>query len=356
MIEGKNKKKKQYIISLALIVGLSLICFVARDFIDYRIVALLLLLAVSILAVLFDIIPVMISAFLSALILNIFFIDPVWHYKINNAENILLFLIYLVVALVSAVLTNRIRVQEQKIRDKEEKEKTINLYNTLLNSLSHELKTPIATIIGAIDTLKAHDNFVSPGLRNELLSEMEIAGIRLNRQVDNLLDMSRLETGNLQLKKDWCDVNELIFLVIRKFPDAKNHPIIFHSDEELPLFKIDEGLIEQVLYGLIHNAILYTPPGCTIQISAINDMDNLKIIVSDNGQGFPETEIDKVFEMFYRLPHSKAGGTGLGLSIAKGFIDAHDGTITLENEPEGGARFTIVIPAETSYLKNLKNE
>lgn len=340
------KTQKQYIVSLSLIVVLSSACYAAKDFIDYRIVALLLLLAVSTLAILFDIIPVMISAFLSALALNIFFIDPVFHYKINNPENALLFFIYLSIALVNAVLTNRIRKQEQKIRNREEKEKSIKLYNTLLNSLSHELKTPIATIIGAIDTLKAHNDTLSPALRNELLSEMEIAGIRLNRQVNNLLDRSRMETGNLQLKKDWCDVNELIFLTLRKLPDTKGHTITFNPDEELPLFKIDEGLIEQVLHGLIHNAIIHTKPGTTVRIAAINDMDRLKIIVGDNGQGFPNT----------RLPHAHTGGTGLGLSIAKGFVEAHDGVISLESEPGGGARFTITIPAETSYLKNLKNE
>jgi two-component system sensor histidine kinase KdpD len=350
------KIQKQYIVSLSLIGVLSFACYVAKDFIDYRIVALLLLLAVSTLAILFDIIPVMISAFLSALALNIFFIDPVLHYKINNPENALLFFIYLSVALVNAVLTNRIRRQEQKIRHKEEKEKNIKLYNTLLNSLSHELKTPVATIIGVIDTLKVHDDTLSSGLRNELIAELETAGIRLSRQVNNLLDMSRLETGNLQLKKDWCDVNELVFLTLRKFPDTNGHTITFNPGEELPLFKIDEGLIEQVLYGLIHNAIIHTKPGSAIRIAAISDTDKLKITVSDNGQGFPETETEKVFDIFYRLPHTQTGGTGLGLSIAKGFVEAHDGVISLENKPGGGAIFTIVIPAETSYLKNLKNE
>lgn len=357
MVGKRIGKRSQYIISITLIVFISSVCFFLLDFIDYRIVALLLLLAVSVLAILFDIIPVLIAALLSALILNIFFIEPLMDYKINNTENLLLFFIYLFIALVNAALTNKIRKQEKKVRDKEEKEKTIKLYDTLLSSLSHELRTPIATIIAAIDTLKESDNNnISENHKNILLSEMEIASIRLNGQVENLLNMSRLETGNLQLKKDWCDVNELIFLVIHKFRETQDHLINFHPDEDLPLFKIDAGLIEQVLYGLIHNAIRHTPIQTTISLEALNDEENLIFTVSDNGKGFPEDEINKVFEKFYRLPQTQVGGSGLGLSIAKGFVEAHNGNIRLENRPDGGAKFTIIIPCEISYIKNLKNE
>lgn len=352
----KIKIGRQYAVSIISVVLLSSVCFLLKEYIDYQIVALLLLLMVSILSIVYDIIPVTIAAVLSAFILNIFFIDPILHYKINNAENALLFFIYLLMALVSAILTNRIRKQEKKIREKEEKEKTIKLYNTLLNSLSHELRTPISTIIGAIDMLKEHDVLISPDYKSVLLTEMEIASMRLNRQVENLLNMNRLETGNLKLKKDWCDVNELIFLVIQKFPDLKTHQIIFKPEEEFPLFKIDAGLMEQVLYGLVHNAVLYTASGTIICIELREDKEHLEIIIWDNGIGFPEDKKEKVFEKFYRLPHSKTGGTGLGLSIAKGFVEAHNGTIFLQNLHQGGAHFTIRIPSEVSYLKNLKNE
>src|SRR5690606_4407383 len=135
----------------------------------------------------------------------------------------------------NAVLTNRLRKQEKKIRDREEKEKTIKLYNTLLNSLSHELKTPIATIIGTIDTLKEIDPEINPRQRMELLAEMEIASNRLNNQVENRMNMSRLETGTLKPKRDWCDVNELIFMVIQKLPADDTNRIHFEPDESLPL-------------------------------------------------------------------------------------------------------------------------
>ena len=122
------------------------------------------------------------------------------------------------------------------------------------------------------------------------------------------------------------------------------------------MFKLDFGLIEHVLYNLIYNATIYIPKYSVITVKAACIKEKLVINVEDTGNGFPEDETEKVFDKFYRLKNSKAGGTGLGLSIVKGFVEAHNGTVRLENMPEGGAKFTIEIPAETSYLNDLKNE
>lgn len=345
----------QYIISIITVLLVSAICFFLGDYIHYQVTALLLLLSVSVLAILYSILPVTLAAVCSAMILNFFFIEPIYHYKIKNAENVLLFFIFLLVALVNAVLTNRIKKQEKRIRDKEEKDKTIKLYNTLLNSLSHELRTPISTIIAGIDTLKTYGTMISPEDRDELLGEMEIASVRLDREVGNLLNMNRLETGNLGLKKDWADINEMIFLTIEKFPKASSR-IQFIVEENLPLFKVDVGLLEQVIYILIHNAISYTPKDSSIFVEANVYNDHLRLVVADNGSGLPVELKDKVFDKFYRLPNTLPGGSGLGLSIAKGFVEAHQGSIQVANRAEGGAQFTILIPAEVSYLNNLKND
>jgi two-component system sensor histidine kinase KdpD len=291
---------------------------------------------VSVTAMLFDIIPVLFTAFLSGLILNYFFIQPLFTLHITNTEDILLFFMYVVIALVSAVLTYKIREAENKARDKEEKEKTIQLYDTLLNSLSHELRTPIATIIGAIDTLKENKNKLSEDNQTVLLEEIDKASIRLNRQVENLLNMSRLETGTLKTKQDWCDLNELIYSLIEKIAVVKNeHTIHFVPDEKLPLFKLDIGLIEEIIQNLVLNAIQYTPTKSIISILAKHESENCIICISDNGNGFPESEIEFAFDKFYRL---------------------HNGSISLKNVPNSGACFTITIPTETSYLNSLKNE
>lgn len=339
-----------------MIIIISVISYIFKDIFNYKIVALLLLFLVSVLAMLFDILPVLVSAILSALILNFFFIPPYFTFHIESTEDIFMFFIYLSVALVNAVLTFKIRAEEKKSRDKEEKENTIKLYNTLLNSLSHELKTPISTIIGAVDTLKENREKLSENSQNELLNEIDTASLRLNRQVENLLNMSRLETGMFKLKLDWVDTNELVFSVIHKFENQHYHQIIFEPQENLPFFKYDRILIGQVLYNLVHNALIYTPNFSKITISAEQENEVLKITVSDDGNGFPEEEISNVFEKFYRLPNSKTGGSGLGLSIAKGYVEAHNGTIELKNNENHGAIFTIKIPAEISYINQLKNE
>jgi two-component system sensor histidine kinase KdpD len=311
------------------------------------VVALILLLVVSLNAILFDIFPVMLSALLSALIWNFFFIPPTLTFHIGTPEDGLMFLMYFVIASINAVLTYKIREAERKERAEDEKAKAIKLYNTLLNSLSHELKTPISAIIGAIDTIKDNSGKLSEINKNELHSEIEIAASRLNRQVENLLSMSRLEAGFIQPKRDWCDINELIFIVINNNKEAlNNHKIEFIPDEKLPLFKLDRGLMEQIIHNLIHNALQHTPENTFIKIEVSYNETACVIQISDNGKGFPESEIDLVFGKFYRLDNSVAGGTGLGLSIVKGYLEAMDGSVYLENISGGGARFTLQIPCE----------
>lgn len=350
------KKSNQYLFSILVVVAVSGICYLLRRFIDYRIVALLLFLVVSVFAVLYDVIPVIIAAVLSAVVLNVFFIEPVFHYKIDSPENVLLFFMYLSIALVSAILTDRIRKQRKKLTEKEGKENTLKLYETILNSLSHELRIPITTIIGAIDTLKENNHSLSEKNKEELLDEIQHAGFRLNEQIENLLNMSRLEAKSVDLHKDWTDINELIYLCISRLPGPHHHSIDFLSDEHLPLFRLDAGLMEQIIGGLLHNAVKHTPKGTLISIKAEEEKDHLVLEISDNGKGFPEDKTELVFEKFYRLPDSRTGGTGLGLSIVKGFTEAQGGTVSLRNNRDSGACFTVRIPAETSYLKNLKNE
>ena len=311
--------------------------------------------AVSILAMLFDIFPVLTAAFLGALTWNFFFIPPLFTFHTESAEDLLMFFLYFLVAMVNAVLTFKIRKEEKKARDKEEKENTIKLYNTLLNSLSHELRTPIAAILSAVDVLKNNKEGITQKNQIELLNQIDIAGVRLNRQVENLLNMSRLETGILKLNVDWCDTNDLIQSIIQK-TNFSNKRVIFENNEKLPLFKYDRGLIEHAVHNILHNAIQYTPIGTEIKIDIMLENNNCVIHISDNGNGIPESELGNLFNKFYRLPKTKAGGSGLGLSIAKGFVEAHKGMIKVKNNEKSGATFSIYLPVEFSYLNQLKNE
>lgn len=353
----KLTKQRQYLITLLAISSVAGVGLLLHDFMGYRVVAFMLLVTVSVLAMFLDIVPVLLAALLSALCWDFLFIPPRFTFTVGTTEDSLLLLMYFVIALIHAVLTFKIREMQSQVLKKEEKEMEARLYTTLFNSLSHELRTPITTILGSTDNLLSNSQKLTEENRKDLLNEIATASMRLNRQVENLLNMSRLESGSLKLKKDWCDVKELIYTTLQPFEGSLGqHKISVIVSDTTPLFKLDFGLMEQVLHNLISNAINHTPADTRIVIQAMNEEEKLIITLADSGKGFPEGEIDKVFNKFYRLQDTHTGGTGLGLSIAKGLVEAHGGTITLKNLPLSGALFTIEIPTEVSYLNNLKNE
>ena len=353
----KISKSYQYFFSILIVGFVAVISHFFIEFVDYRIIALFLLLAVSITASIFDILPVLLAAVLSALTWDYFFIPPYYRFQVASTEDVVLILMYFVIALVNGILTYRIRKYEKELVLKEEKAKTIKLYNTLLNSLSHELRTPIATILGASDNLLTQSKKLSEDHKIELISEISKASLRLNHQVENLLNMSRLESGIIKPQYDWCDINEVVYSIVNQFEESKVHQtIVVKIDPQIPLFKLDKGMLEQIIYNLLNNACLYTPSNSLIRIDVQCQAEAFHLVIEDNGFGFPPDEISAVFGKFYRLKNSKTGGTGLGLSIIKGYVEAMNGTVLLQNSETHGARFTITIPAETSYLNNLKNE
>jgi len=365
----KYPVRKQIWLSLSAVACVAMASYLARQVLDYKIVGFLLLVTVSLLAISFQIGPVLIGAFLSALLWDYFFIPPTFNFTIGQTEDRILLGMYFIIASVNAVLTNKIRRYEKTLQAKEVKERTLHLYTNVFNSLSHELRTPIATILTGADTLRdpALQNKLTGNQREIMLQEIASAALRLNEQVNNLLNMSRLEANHLQLKPDWCDVAELIYKVISHLqPNPDKHNIHIALPKDLPLVKLDFGLMEQVLENILRNALMHTPDGTAIYITAScmepatdNNTENLSLLtitIEDNGLGFPENEIHLAFDKFHSIPKIKPGGTGLGLSIAKGFIEAHNGEITLVNGKAGGACFKMVIPVPTSYLNALKNE
>lgn len=344
-----------YLAALGSVVMIATLCFGFSNYLGYRSVALMLLMVVSLIALLADIGPVLLAATASALIWNFFFIPPLYTFHISSTEDTLMFLLYFVVVLVHAVLSNRIRKAEQATKAREDQQKSIALYNTLLHSLSHELRTPIAAILASVDTLKNSTIRLSDQQRTDILQELDDASTRLNRQVENLLNMSRLESGLLQPRTDWCDVTELVYQVLEKLPP---HPqsIQVEASETLPLFKIDQGLLDQVIFNLLHNAVAYTPEQANIRVTITTTDELLEICIRDNGNGIPIDDEPRLFQKFYRANGTPTGGLGLGLSIVKGFVDALQGKIQYQRLQPTGAQFCIQIPGETSYLGTLKNE
>jgi two-component system sensor histidine kinase KdpD len=485
----------QYFTTSILVLITSAFCFLIKDFIGYQVVSFCLLMLVSVMAIFYGTGPVLIAALLGAIIWNFFFIPPLFTFHITSPEDILMFLMFFMIALLNGILTSRVRRQEVKIRIREERtnalyqltrelsmalgkeevntiveryihkyfalefalflkneqeqlshginnENRLNLlendisiaqwvfkhsikagkytdtlpssaftfyplignnsnvgvivvehpkkftqgeeqfweacmsqvagkyereflrvaarrayvlgesdklYKTLFNSISHELRIPVATILGATDTLQSQQ--YPEETRQKLYNEIGIASIRLNRLIENLLNMSRLESGHFSLRPDWCDIHDLV----NKLQDSlrqelANHKLSVIIATDMPLVKVDFGILEHILYNLLLNAAQYSPVNSRIRLKFYYDNGSLIIQVMDRGKGFEESEIPQIFEKFYRGKNAKTGGTGLGLSIVKGFVEAHHGSATVINRENGGAKFTIRIPCESSQI------
>lgn len=226
------------------------------------------------------------------------------------------------------------------------------LYKTLFNSISHELRIPVSTVLGAAETLmtSSHPESVRAVLYNEILT----ASIRLNRLIENLLNISRLESGRISIRLDWHDLNDLVNKVIDELKtELKPFTLKISVPQKMPLVKMDFGLMEQVLYNLLVNACEYAPASSAIDIKTNLENEVLEMQIMDQGPGFTQEEIQKVFDKFYKVKGNRSGGLGLGLSIVKGFVEAHKGTISLENRKSGGACFTIKIPSGSPEVENI---
>jgi two-component system sensor histidine kinase KdpD len=343
-------KLYQYAISVLIIIILSTFIFIFFNYIAYAIPFILLFAGLYI-YIFLNILSAIIAIVLAGITWDLAFFRPHFFFELYRVENIITVLVLFLIGVINVFLINKIRKSPDN-QIAESAGQTIKFYDTLLNSLSHELRTPIAVIVGASDSLLQPDLIISDNNKMELLQEISIASLRLNQQIENLLNTSRIQSGFLQLKKDWNDVSELIHDVLAQLDDQlKDHIVNVNSKEDLPLFNIDRGLMEQVLYNLIYNAAIYTPDHSVISITANQIKDGLQFIVEDNGKGFSAEEGKKAFNKFCRKSNSTAGGLGLGLSIVKGFVEVHNGKVELKKSASGGAKFIIQILAESMSLK-----
>ena len=222
---------------------------------------------------------------------------------------------------------------------------TEELRNSLLSSVSHDLRTPLAAITGAASTLLEGGATVDAGTRRELLESIHEEAERLNRLVQNLLEMTRLSSGVLRLRRDWHPFEEIVGAALGRLAGPlASRRVITRIPDDLPLVQIDDVLIEQVLINLLDNAVKHTPPGTPITIVATAAEQTVRVQVSDRGSGVPRGEEDEIFEKFYRGAPARGRGTGLGLAICKAIVQAHGGRIWAQNLPEGGASFFFTLP------------
>jgi two-component system sensor histidine kinase KdpD len=222
---------------------------------------------------------------------------------------------------------------------------TEKLRSSLLSSVSHDLRTPLAAITGAASSLIDTGERLSPQTRRELLDTIGDEAGRLNRLVHDLLDMSRLESGAVKAHTEWHPLDEIVGAALARV--GKNHPdrrLVTRLPESLPMVPVDDVLIEQVLVNLLDNAAKYSPSEPPIELTARAEGNAVVVEVADRGPGLDPDDLERIFEKFYRGKRPPGRGVGLGLAICRGFVEAHGGRIWAENRPGGGAAFRFVLP------------
>jgi two-component system sensor histidine kinase KdpD len=301
--------------------------------------------------------PVLLVAALSALSWNFLFIPPLFTLHIAKIEDALTFAAYFIIAITVGGLTAQLKAREHLAAQVQVAQESERLRKTLLDCVSHELKTPLAAIGAASQELSRQTAHVQNSqILKELADEIRDGSHRLNRVVNNLLDMNRLESGVIiRPKREWCDVRELLQSAVDTEQESLNgRDIRLDVPEEIPLALVDHALIEQAVAKLLANAGSHTAPNLPIELDAEYTNENLLISVSDRGPGIPPEATERLFEKFYRGDDRKTGGLGLGLSIARGLVEAHGGTLTVENRDGGGARFVIKLPVRVTNMNGME--
>jgi two-component system sensor histidine kinase KdpD len=237
---------------------------------------------------------------------------------------------------------------------------TERLRTALLSSVSHDLRTPLASIIGSATSLLSYGAEYDQAAQTELLQTIREEAERLDRYVGNLLSMTRLESGALELRRDWADTGDLVASALAELtPRLSEHTVVVEADPDVPLVTVDFVLMEQVLVNLLDNAARYAPPATTIRVSIGSAEGMVQIAVADEGHGVPAEDLDRVFDKFYRAGRgdSQAESTGLGLSICRGVVEAHGGRVYARLKEDGsGTVFTVELPAASDRDRDAGEE
>jgi two-component system sensor histidine kinase KdpD len=228
------------------------------------------------------------------------------------------------------------------------------LRRALLESVSHEMKTPLSAVQAGIDALARQAG--NEETKSATLREVQLAVRRLHRVINNLLDMTRIESGVIQPKLDWSDAGELIEAAIDLAGESLGeYQILIETQDNLPMVKVDQALLEQCLCNLLLNSAAWSEQGTKITVCAAIDDNQFILRVLDEGKGINPAELGRIFDTFYRGADARPGGAGLGLAIVEGFVRAHGGSVRAANREPHGAEFVIMIPAETLQPSALEN-
>lgn len=346
-------KQREYFYSVGAVSASTLICFAIYPHLELTNLVMVYLLGTLVVATRGHRGPAAFSAFLSVLCFDFFFVPPRFTFRVADVQYVFTFIVMFIAAMTISHLTIRLREEAEAAKEGErrtawlmEKAKkaeieveTERLRSSLLSSVSHDLRTPLAAIMGSASVLSQK---VGPEAR-ELAENIESEADRLSRLIQNLLEATRLESRTLQLHKEPYPLEEVVGAALERLEKfLKGREVHVELDEKLPLVPIDPVLVEQVFINLLENGVRHTPIGSRLDITASQQGQEVVVKVADCGPGLTPEDLDHVFDKFY---HAKSSpGAGLGLSICRAIVNAHGGRIWAENQKEGGAAFQFTLP------------
>lgn len=329
---------------VALATGL---CVALRQYLAAPDLVMVYLIGIGIAAVRWGRAPSIMTSALSVLAYNFFFVPPYYSLMVHDHRHLLTFAMMFGVGLLVSGLTIRLRQQALQTREATVRAQTEEMRSSLLSAISHDLRTPLAVITGAATALREAPATHTAAVRAELLDTLCEEAERMERLVRNLLDMTQLQAGMLNPKREWIPLEEIVGSALTRL-EAKlaDRAIRTVLPAGLPLVLVDPVLLEQVLINLLENTCKYTPARSPIEIRAQATDDRVTLEVLDTGSGIAPGDEERIFEKFYRGHRSGAQGAGLGLAICRGIVEAHGGTISAENRADGGALFRVILPRQ----------
>jgi two-component system sensor histidine kinase KdpD len=311
-------------------------------------IAMVYLLAVVIVALRFSRGPAIAAAILSVAAFDYLFVPPRGTFTVDDLQYLLTFAIMVAVALVISSLVGSVRRQAAAQAAAEIEAETERIRSTLLASISHDLRTPLAVMAGASSSLATSGERMSPDERQALAQSVFTQAREMSEHVNKVLQMTRLETGALKLDRDWTSVNEIVGSVLDRLRERLvGHRVIVEIPDDLPLVRVDAALIEQAIGNLLENCAKHTPPGTVVRVRAQRKAAQIVVTVEDYGDAMSESELKRVFAKFHHAPMPE-GGTdiGLGLAICRSMVRLHGGEAWAERVPGGGTAFRFSLPAE----------
>jgi two-component system, OmpR family, sensor histidine kinase KdpD len=333
-------------------VGATALCTAAglamRGRFDLVNIAMVYLLAVVVIALRYSRGPAILTAVLCVGAFDFMFVPPAGAFTVDDAQYLLTFAIMLAVALIISRLTESVRARASAQAKLEVEAETERIRSALLASISHDLRTPLAVMCGASSSLAERGERLSPAERQALAKSVFEQARDMSEQVAKVLEMTRLETGALELQRDWDSIGEIAGSALARLRERlAGHRVVLELPDDLPLVRVDAALIEQALANLLENAARHTPPGTLVRLRAQPSGGELVVSVEDYGPGLADGDVERIFAKFHRgAMEGPAGGMGLGLAICRAIVRLHAGRAWAEQLPGGGMAFRFSLPLE----------